>query len=481
MSRMNPRILVVDDTPLTRESLAQILQADGLEVETVAEPRAALERLRSGQFQLLLTDHRMPVMSGIELLGVVRAEKIPCGVIILTGHGDPQLALECMKAGADDFVAKPCDPGRLIHLVHRTLDQRRMIDELEQLRNQLRVDYRFHSILSKSPKMKRIFDLIRQVGPLGSTVLIGGETGTGKELIAQAIHASDTRRSGAFVPLNCAALNDSLLESELFGHEKGAFSGADRRKKGRFELADGGTLFLDEVGDVSPAMQAKLLRVLQSGTFERVGGTETIKVDVRIVAATNKRLEDEMKAGRFRSDLYYRLAVVLIQVPPLRDRVEDIPLLALHFLEKLTAKSTPPVTEIDSGAMQALLEHSWPGHVRELENAIKAAVAMADGTVIHRDALPASVAPRQGKTGANSSSNLIDIERPLPDLTSDLVAQVERAYFTRLLVHYKGNVARCAFHSGLSRRSVTQKLQKYGLDRTRFKESSGLDFAASSD
>ncbi len=422
----------------------------------------------------------MPVMSGIELLSAVRAEKIPCGVIVLTAHGDPQLALECMKAKADDFVAKPCDPKRLILLVHRTLEQRHLVDELEQLRNQLRVDYRFHNILSKSPKMRKIFDMIKQVGPLGSTVLIWGETGTGKELVAQAIHASDTRRKGPFIPLNCAALNDSLLESELFGHERGAFTGADRRKKGRFELADGGTLFLDEIGEISPAMQSKLLRVLQSGTFERVGGTETIHVEVRIVAASNKRLADEMKAGRFRSDLYYRLSVVGIDVPPLRERVEDIPLLALHFLEKLTAKSTPPVTEIDSGAMQALLEHSWPGHVRELENAIKAAVAMADGTVIHRDALPASVAPRQGRNGP-ASSNLIDIERPLPDLTSELISQVEREYFTRLLVHYKGNVARCALHSGLSRRSVTQKLQKYELDRTRFKDSAGFDAASQAD
>ncbi len=471
---MNPRILVVDDTPLTRETLRLVLEADGCEVEAVADAREALERLRSGPFQLLITDHMMPDMNGMELLGVVRAEKIPCGVIVLTGHGDPQLALDAMRSGADDFVAKPCDPARLILLARRTLEQRRLIDELEQLRNQLREDYKFHNILSKSPRMRRIFDLIKHVGPLGSTVLIWGETGTGKELIAQAIHAADTRRDGPFVALNCAALNDALLESELFGHERGAFTGADRRKKGRFEMADGGTMFLDEVGEISAAMQAKLLRVLQSGTFERVGGTETIRVGVRIVAASNKRLEDEVKAGRFRSDLFYRLAVVRVDVPPLRDRSEDIPLLALHFLEKLTGKSTPPVTEIDAAAMQALLEHTWPGHVRELENAIKAAVAMADGPVIHRDALPATVAPRQGKHGA-SSGNLIDVERPLPDLTGDLIAQVEREYFTRLLVNYKGNVARCAKHSGLSRRSVTQKLHKYELDRAMFKDATVVD------
>ncbi len=467
---MNPRILIVDDTPLTRETLRQILETDGCEVEAVADAALALARLRAAPFQLLITDYLMPEMTGIELLALVRSHKIPCGVIVLTGHGDAQLALDAMKAGADDFVSKPCDPDRLLLLVRRTLAQRRLIDELEQLRNQMRVDYRFHNILSKSPKMRRIFDLIKHVGPLGSTVLVWGETGTGKELIAQAIHASDTRRDGPFIALNCAALNDSLLESELFGHERGAFTGADRRKKGRFEAADGGTLFLDEIGEVSAAMQSKLLRVLQSGTFERVGGTETIRVDVRIVAASNKRLEDEVKAARFRSDLFYRLNVVRIDVPPLRERVEDIPLLALHFLEKLTAMSTPPVTEIDSAAMQALLEHTWPGHVRELENAIKAAVAMADGPVIHRDALPATVAPRRGRAGAGGSGSLIDIERPLPDLTGDLIAQVERDYFTRLLAHYKGNVARCAKHSGLSRRSVTQKLQKYELDRLRFKD-----------
>jgi DNA-binding NtrC family response regulator len=303
--------------------------------------------------------------------------------------------------------------------------------------------------------------------------MIYGETGTGKELVAQAIHAADNRRKGPFVALNCAILHDTLLESELFGHERGAFTGADRRKKGRFETADGGTLFLDEVGDISPAMQSKLLRVLQSGAFERVGGTEMIQVDVRIVAASNKRLEDEVKAGRFRSDLFYRLNVVRIDLPPLRDRPEDIPLLATHFLEKYTPLSTPPVTEIDSEAMQALLEHTWPGHVRELENAIKSAVALAEGAVVHRDSLPATVAPRARRIP--SANSLIDIERPLPDLTSELIGRVERDYFTRLLARYKGNVARCAKHSGLSRRSVTQKLQKYNLDRNRFKDVAGID------
>jgi DNA-binding NtrC family response regulator len=465
---MKRRILVVDDTPLLCEHLTRILELDGFEVESVCDGRSALELLRTKQFHLLITDLRMPDMGGFELLTIVRAEKLPFGVIVLTGHGDTSVALEAMKAGADDFVTKPCEPDRMRHLVARILERRRLIDELEHLRLQMREHYSFHNMVSKNPQMRKVFDLIEQVGPLGSTVLIQGETGTGKELVAQALHAADHhRRSGPFIALNCAALQESLLESELFGHERGSFTGADRLKKGRFEIADGGTLLLDEIGDVSPAMQSKLLRVLETGAFERVGGTETRQVDVRIVAASNKRLDEEVKAGRFRSDLYYRLNVIRIDLPPLRERPEDIPLLSMHFLDKLTSKSTPPVTQIDEQAMQALLAHSWPGNVRELENAIKAAVAMADGAVIHRDALPITVAPRPGRWPAASSN--IDIDRPLPELTDDLIARVERDYFSQLLASYNGNVARCAKHSGLSRRSVTQKLHKYALDRTEFK------------
>jgi len=464
---MKRRILVVDDTPLVCEHLSQLLQHDGFEVETASDGRSALESLRSNTFHLLITDLRMPDMNGFELLTTVRAEKLPFGVIVLTGHGDTDVALDAMKAGADDFVTKPCEPERLRLLVARILERRRLIDELEQLRLQMREHYSFHNMVSKSSKMRKVFDLIEQVGPLGSTVLIHGETGTGKELVAQALHDADRRRSGSFVALNCAALQESLLESELFGHEKGAFTGAERLKKGRFEIADGGTLLLDEVGDVSPAMQAKLLRVLETGTFERVGGTETIRVDVRIVAACNRRLEHEVKAGRFRSDLFYRLNVIRIELPPLRERKEDIPLLSMHFIAKMATKSSPPVTQIDEEAMQALLAHAWPGNVRELENAIKAAIAMADGAIIHLDALPATVAPRPGR--GSPPAPLIDIDRPLPDLTDELIARVERDYFTELLARYHGNVARCAKHCGLSRRSVSQKLQKYALDRNSFR------------
>jgi DNA-binding NtrC family response regulator len=468
---MKPRILVVDDTEINRQYLKRILESDGFDVDMAAGARAAWDLLRSRKFHLVITDLRMPDMSGIDLLKGVRAERLPVGVIVLTAFGEPSDALLAMKAGADDFVTKAFEPDHLRLLVKRILERRALIDELEHLREQMRGAYHFHTMVSKSPKMRRIFDLIEQVGPMGSNVLIQGETGTGKELVAQAIHAADTRRAGPFIALNCAVFNDSLLETELFGHERGAFTGAERRKPGRFELANHGTLLLDEVGDMPLGLQAKLLRVLQTGTFERVGGTETIKVDVRIVAATHKRLEDEVKRGRFRADLFYRINVIRIELPPLRERTEDIPLLAMHFVENCQSAQGAAVAEVASEAMQSLLRYSWPGNIRELENAIRAGVALADGSVLRREDLPEWVAPRVVETARRDS--LIDIERTLPDLTADLVGRIEREYFIKVLSHHNGNVARCARHSGLSRRSVSQKLQKYGLERSQFKHRLG--------
>ncbi len=464
---MKRRILAVDDNELNRNHLRKVLESDGFEVETVADGQSAWDELRASKYHLVITDLRMPELSGLDLLARVRGERLPVGMIVLTAFGDPTDALRAMKAGADDFITKPYDPDQLRFLVKRILDRRELIDELDMLRRHASDSYSFHTMVSRSPKMRKVFDLIEQVGPIGSTVLIQGETGTGKELVARAVHAADTRRSGPFVALNCAVLNDALLENELFGHEKGAFTGAERRKIGRFELANGGTLLLDEAGDIPPALQAKLLRVLQTGQFERVGGTETIQVEVRIIAASHKILEQEVKKGRFRADLFYRLNVIRIDLPPLRERTEDIPLLAMHFLQQHRSRTGTELTEIASDAMQALLRHTWPGNIRELENAIKAGVALADGPVLRRDDLPESVAPRTANHPRGSS--LIDIDRPLPEVTGELIGQVEREYFTRLLSQYKGNVARCARHSGLSRRSVTQKLQKYALERTQFK------------
>ena len=466
---MKRRILAVDDQKLSCDHLRRILEPEGYEVETATSGAAALGLLRDQTFHLVITDLKMPDMDGFELLSTLRRKREPVGVIVITAHGETSEALRVMKEGADDFLNKPCDADHLRLVVARTLERRRLVDELSQLRNQLRGSYSFHTMVSQSAKMRKVFDLIQHVGPVGSTVLIQGETGTGKELVAQALHAVSARRDGPFVALNCAVLNDSLLESELFGHERGAFTGAESRKIGRFEKANGGTLLLDEIGDISPAMQVKLLRVLQTGTIERVGGAEPIKIDARIVAATHRCLDEEVRAGRFRADLFYRLKVVRIELPPLRERKEDIPLLATHFVQKHhPAAAAAPVAEIHSEAMQALLQHRWPGNVRELENAVMAAAALAEGSVIRREDLPETVAPRP--SNRHAAAGLITIDRQLPELTEDLIGQVEREYFQRLLSEFNGNVARCARHSGLSRRSVTQKLQKYGLDRQDFKK-----------
>lgn len=460
-------ILVVDDSALAREHLKLILGPDRHSVEMAADGESALGRLREEHFELMITDLRMPGRDGLELLQAVRDEGLPMGVVVLTGFGDTDIALEAMKAGADDFVTKPFEPEPLRFRVLRVLERRRLADDLERLTRQLDANYRFHGIVSKSPKMRKVFDLVEQVAPHRSTVLVHGETGTGKELVAKAVHAASGRR-GPMVSLNCASLSENLLESELFGHEKGAFTGAEKRRAGRFELAHGGTLFLDEIGDISAAMQAKLLRVLQTGQFERVGGTETLSVDARVVAASNKRLEDEVKARRFRADLFYRLNVIRLDLPPLRERIEDVPLLATHFLEDNRTMSTPPVTEIEPEAMHALVSYHWPGNVRELANAVRSAIALAEGTRISREALPASVAPPR-TAPRPSEAPVIDIDLPMPRVTEMLVQKVERDYLSQLLARYRGNVARCARHSGLSRRSVTQKLQKYELDRVAFK------------
>jgi DNA-binding NtrC family response regulator len=463
---MKRRILVADDTPFFRDSMRQLLELDGFEVETASGGRPALERVRHDPFDLLITDLRMDDMGGFELLRAVRAENLPLGVLVLTGYGDTRIALDAMKSGADDFITKPCEPARLRIVVERILERRKLIDEVEQLRMRMREQHSFHNMVSKSARMRAVFDLIEQAGPLGSTVLVQGETGTGKELVARALHAAH-RCEGPFLALSCAALQESLLESELFGHERGAFTGADRLKKGRFEVAHGGTLLLDEVGDISPAMQAKLLRVLETGSFERVGGNETIKVDVRIVSASNKPLDVEVKERRFRADLFYRLNVIRIDLPPLRERREDIPLLATHFLQKQAKHTGGSPKRISEEAMQAILAHSWPGNVRELENAIKAAVAMTEGPVIFPVSLPPSVVPRPGSWTENSGP--VDLSRRLAEVTRELVARVEYSYFSQLLERHHGNVVRCAKHSGLSRRSVTQKLQRYALKRADFR------------
>jgi DNA-binding NtrC family response regulator len=357
------------------------------------------------------------------------------------------------------------DVDHLRLVVDRALRERALQDEVVALREQLQTRYSFQNILSKNPRMHAVFELINNVAQTNTTVLIEGETGTGKEQVARALHAASHHSGGPFVPVNCAALPETLLESELFGHEKGAFTSAVGQRRGRFELANGGSIFLDEVGDVPPAMQAKLLRVLQERSFERVGGTETIEVDVRVIAATNRPLQRLVKEGKFREDLFYRLNVVKIDLPPLRERAEDISLLATHFCEKYARPDEAPKS-IDPRAMEVLLNYTWPGNIRELENAIERASVTSREAVIQVDNLPPDiVSPPKPR-----SPFAIDLSKPLTDHLRETVAQIEQTYIRRALKKTRGHVGRCARICGLSRRSITSKIAEYGLDKAEFKE-----------
>jgi two-component system NtrC family response regulator len=338
-------------------------------------------------------------------------------------------------------------------------------DEVLRLRQQLKENYSFNNIISRNPRMHTIFELVRHIAGTKSTVLIEGETGTGKELIAKAVHYSSEDRQGNLVAVNCAALPENLLESELFGHERGAFTSAESRRKGRFELADKGTIFLDEIADVSQAMQAKLLRVLQERRFERVGGQESLEVDVRVVVATNKNLEKEVSEGKFREDLFYRLNVIKIDLPPLRERTEDIPLLVTHFLNKYARPNEPP-KKVSPEAMERLLAYKWPGNIRELENAVERAAVTSIGDTIGVDKLPPRV---NGRAAEENPRFEIDLKHPLPFYLKQATEQIERQYIIRALEKSRGNVGRCAELCGLSRRSVSGKIGQYEIDKYPFK------------
>jgi DNA-binding NtrC family response regulator len=456
----------VEDDDKARHSLQQILQADpDLRVDATKDGDQALQMLVENNYSILITDLRMPRLDGMQLIKEVQRRGLPVTVIVTTGFGSIDDAVQAIRMGAYDFLSKPIDVDNLRLVLQRALRDRALQDEVSQLRAKLQTRFSFHNVLSKNPKMHAVFELIANVAHTTTTVLIEGETGTGKEQIARAIHQASTARTGPLVAVNCAALPENLLESELFGHEKGAFTSAISQRRGRFELADGGTIFLDEVGDVPAAMQARLLRVLQERQFERVGGQQAIEVDVRVIAATNRSLHKLVKDGKFREDLYYRLNVVKIDLPPLRDRPEDIPLLATHFAEKY-AGAKPPKT-LSPQAMEVLLNYRWPGNIRELENAIERAVVTCRDSVLQVENLPPEVlAPAVPKSGMS-----IDLERPLPDLLRDVTAKVERQYIQKALKKARGNVGKCARICGLSRRSISAKIAEYKLEKSAFKES----------
>ena len=392
---LSARILVVDDEPRARQALVELLEGDGYEVRQASDGFKALGVVRDWEPDVLLTDWRMPVMDGLTLLKKAREESGDIACLVMTAFGSVENAVEAMKAGADDYLTKPLNFDAVTLTLQRAVSRQKMRRELESLRS-ARDDDTETRIVGSSPPVERMISMIDQVADSRATVLVTGESGTGKELIARRVHEQSSRSEGPFVRLHCAALAESLLESELFGHEKGAFTGATSRRTGRFEEANGGTLFLDEIGEIPQSVQVKLLRFLQQREFERVGGNETLSVDVRVVAATNRELEREVQEGSFREDLYFRLNVIHIEAPPLRARIGDIPVLARHFIAKYAEENDKAIRDISAEAVEVLEQYDWPGNVRELENIIERAVVLASGDRIEARHLPDGLAASDG-------------------------------------------------------------------------------------
>jgi two-component system response regulator HydG len=443
-------ILVVDDDPGLRESLERTLTREGYRVLLAFDGQGALERLHAGTVDLVLTDLRMPGLSGIELLRAARAVAPDVDVVLLTAFGTIEEAVKAMKDGAYDFLTKPVQRPQLLRVVRSALERRKLIQQNRALRQRLDALLQQGAALGTSPAFRRMMTLVEQVAESSATVLIQGESGTGKELVARTIHARSPRRQGPFVAVNCAALPEALLESELFGYEKGAFTGAVGRKPGRFELADGGTLFLDEVADLSLVTQPKILRVLQEGELERLGGTRTVHVDVRIVAATNQDLAQLVREKRFREDLFYRLHVITITVPPLRERREDIRLLAQHFLRIYAAKNNRRLEGFTEEALRHLEGYSWPGNVRELENVVERAVVLARASLIDVGDLPEEIA---GALPLPEGTLTVRLGTPL--------AEVERRLLEATLRATRGNKALTARLLGIDVRTVARKLERW--------------------
>lgn len=444
-------ILVVDDEKNIREGLAEYLRMEGYELKTAADGREGFAAVETGEVDLVITDLRMPAMSGGELLRQVGARYPSVPVIVLTGHGTVEDAVDAMRNGAYDFITKPVNLDHLSLLVKRALERRELARRNEELAEEVERQRRASSIVGRSPAISRIFELVRKVAPTKASVLITGESGVGKELVADALHNLSPRADKPFVKVHCAALAESLLESELFGHEKGSFTGAQARKKGRFELAHEGTLFLDEIGEINQNVQIKILRVLQEKRFERVGGEESLEVDVRVIAATNRDLKEEIQKGSFREDLYYRLNVVNIHVPPLRERKDDIPLLAAAFLREFAEDNGKGLDGFDPKARAALYAYPWPGNVRELRNCIESAVVMASGPLVGLDDLPPGI-----RKSAEESVVRIPIGSSLAD--------AERALIRDTLAACGGNKSRTAETLGIGRKTLYQKIQEYALE-----------------
>jgi len=452
-------VLIVDDEKNYPLILGAVLEEEGFETFAANSGAEALEILKNTDIDLVLTDMKMPSMDGIELLEKIKTKDEELPVIMMTAHGTVDKAVEAMQKGAYNYILKPFDNERLILYVNKAISMYRVIKENRQLRNAVELQYSFGNIIGKSKVMHDLFEIIRKVAPTTTTVLIEGESGTGKELAAKSIHFNSLRRDKPFVAVNCSALAESLLESELFGHEKGAFTGAVAMKKGRFELADRGTLFLDEIGELSQSLQVKLLRVLQEKNFERVGGIKPISVDIRIVAATNKNLKEEMEQGRFREDLYYRLNVVRIVIPLLRERAEDILPLVNHFINKYgkERKSTNPVTGLDQEVERLFYDYSWPGNVRELENVIERAMVMCQNSKIKISDLP--------KKFKENVYNTLHIEAiPANTKLDEVLTMIEKKMIIRALRLTNNVQSQAAELLGIGKSGLNWKIKKFKLE-----------------
>jgi len=446
------RILVADDEASARNGLATLLRGEGFEVALAEDGLQALARVEQSAPDVLVTDLQMPGLDGIELLRRAREVTPELIVVLVTAFADVETAVRAMHEGAEHYLTKPVQVDELLLVVRRALERRKLRDEATEMRTRLAEHLSFDNIIGSSPAMQEVFDVIEQVARSKASVLITGESGTGKELVAQAIHENSPRASAPFIKLHCASLAETILESELFGHEKGSFTGAAARREGRFKQADGGTLFLDEIGEISPAIQVKLLRFLQERTFERVGGNETLKVDVRVIAATNRELPAEVAAGKFRDDLYYRLNVVNIEMPPLRARPSDLLPLATHFLRRFARENNKSIDGFADDAVERITAYRWPGNVRELENVIERAVVLCDGAKLTNKHLPAGV-------GAATRGGV--------HMPGSTLAEIERHAILTTLEACGGRTSQAAQMLDISVRKIQYKLQEYGVTMQR--------------
>jgi DNA-binding NtrC family response regulator len=441
------KILIVDDELIMRESLAGWLQRDGHTVQTAPSGEEALEKLKESHFDIMLVDIKMEGISGLDVLQQVKESDPDVAIVMITAYGSIPTAIQAMKNGAYDYMLKPFDPNELGVLIEKITRYQEQEREMLFLREEQKARTRFESMIGQSKPMQDIFDLICDVAPMDSTVLITGETGTGKGLAAKAIHTNSPRCNGPFVTVNCGAIPEHLMETELFGHQKGAFTDAKETKKGRLELAHAGTIFLDEVGEISMRMQIDLLRVLEDRVFYRVGGTQPLEVDFRVIAATNRDLEKAIKDGSFREDLFYRLNVVSIKMPALSQRKEDIPLLAEHFLQRFIQETNKPIDKIDREAMDEMMLYDWPGNVRELENAMERAVVVGKSRQIMPEDLP------------------ILCHEPLHAPRNNSLKEVEKAHILQILTDNEWNIARSAKMLGIDRSTLYSKIKKYNLQK----------------